>query len=123
VIREVRKALERQKGSGSHGGVMTRNLLFYVTAEGLVPSCIVYDLDRARLSQERPLLRDLIDGFLGVPEEAGEADAYAGGILALVEPSSPGFDLYPLVSRDCLPMLTKSYRRLRNQSDRLSFTD
>lgn len=123
IIREVRKSLERQTGSSTSDHVVTKSLHFYVTTDGPVPSYVIYDLDRARLAKERPLLHDLVDDFLGSSEEVDESDIETGTTLALVEPSNPGFDLYPLISRDSLPMLAKSYQKLRNQGHRLSFTN
>ncbi len=123
IAREVRKVLEGQVGSRASGDIVTKNLNFFIATEGLVPSYVIYDLDRARLLKEKPLLHDLIEGFLGTLEEAGDPNGNAENTLALVEPSNPGFDMYPLISRDSLPMLGKSYQKLRNQSDRLSFTD
>jgi transcriptional regulator with XRE-family HTH domain len=124
IIKEVRKALECQVGSRESDSAVAKNLHFFAGTEGLVPSYVIYILDRVSLQREKPLLYDLIEGFLGtLDEETDDPDIGGGSTLALVEPSNPGFDMYPLISRDSLPMLGKSYQKLRNQSDRLSFTD
>jgi hypothetical protein len=126
ITREVRKVLGDQLGSKASDNVVTKGLRFYVATEGLVPSYVIYDLDQARLQKEKPLLHDLIEEFLGTLEDVGDPDigtGGAGGTLALVVPSNPGLEACPLISRDSLPMLGKGYQKLRNQSDRLSFTE
>lgn len=122
IIREVRKVLKDQVESRVADNIVARNLQFFVAARGIVPGYVIYYLDQARLLEEKPLLHNLIAGFLGTSEETVDPDI-GGSALALVQPSNPGFDMYPLISRDSLPMLGKSYQALRNQSDRLSFTD
>lgn len=123
ITRKVRTALVDQVGSRVSDNVVTKNLRFYVTTEGVVPSYVIYDLDQARLLQERPRLHDLVEEFLGTLDEVGDSDIGVGSTLALVVAPNPGLEVCPLISRDCLPMLGKSHQKLRDQSDRLSFTE
>jgi len=124
IVREVRRALESQVGPRASDNAVSKNLFFYVSTEGLVPSYVIYDLDRTRLQKEKPLLYDLIEGFMGTPDESSDTDIDTEGTtLALVERSNPGSDMCPLISRENLPMLSRRYQQLRNQSYRLSFTD
>jgi len=123
IVQEVKKVIEASMGSSSSGAVLANRLQFYVATGGLVPSYVIYHLDRARMAKEKPLLHDLVEGFFGTESEVGEPSYGTGDFLALIEPPNPGFDMYPLISRENLPTLAKSFENLRKQSDRLSFID
>lgn len=124
MVQEVKDTVSGRLGPGAAAAAVHSHLHFFVATEGLVPSYVLYKLDHGRLAADKPLLYDLIEGFLGIDiDNISGADADSANILALVEPPNPGFDVYPLVSRSSLPIIVKSFRNLRNQSDRMSFTD
>lgn len=123
IMQEVKQAIEFEIGPRSSGTGLNNHLQFYVATDGLVPSYVIYHLDRVRMAKERPLLHDLVEGFFGVENETGEPNHDSGDFLALIVAPNPGFDIYPLISCESLPTLTKSFEKLRKHSDRLSFTD
>lgn len=123
MVKEVKKAIEAGEASRNLDSVVANRLQFYVTTDGLVPSYVIYQLDRARMAEEKPLLYDLVEGFLAADNEMSEPSRGNGSFLALILPSNPGFEVYPLIARESLPMLAKSFEDLRSRSDRLSFID
>jgi transcriptional regulator with XRE-family HTH domain len=123
IVQEVKKAIEVHGESRTLDTAVANHLQFYVTTDGLLPGYVIYNLDRTRMAKEKPLLYDLVEGFLGMENEISGSGEDGGDVLALVAPPNPGFDVYPLISRENLPMLVKSFENLRKQSDRLSFID
>jgi len=124
IVQEIQKAIGTQLAPKLAGPSVSSQLRFFVSTEGLVPSYVIYTLDHQRMVKEKPLLYGLIEGFLG-RQEGKESDPGSDldGALGLIRPPNPGFDVYPLISRDSLPILFKSFYNLRNNSDRLSFPD
>jgi DNA-binding XRE family transcriptional regulator len=123
IVQKVKTAIEAQVGSSTSDVAVATHLQFYVTIDGLVPGYVIYNLDRVRMAAEKPLLYDLVEGFLGAENEISGPSQDSGDFLALVVPPNPGFDVYPLISSESLPTVARSFENLRKRSDRLSFID
>jgi hypothetical protein len=123
MAQEAKKAVEAHEESGTSRVAVADHLQFYAAADGLVPGFAIYNLDCSRMAKERPFLYDLVEGFLGVETQIDDANQNSSDILAVIQPPNPGFDVYPLISREHIPTLTKGFENLRRQSDRLSFVD
>ncbi len=123
IVQEVKKAIEVNVEPRTVDAAVANHLQFYVATDGLVPSYVIYHLDRVRLAEEKPLLYDLVEGFLATTDEMGTESRGDGHWLALVVPPNPAFDVYPLIPGESLPTLAKSFENLRRQSDRLSFIE
>jgi hypothetical protein len=121
IVQQVKRFMDVHAGPRVSDTTVSDNLQFYAAKNGVVPGYVVYELDRARMAKEKPLLHDLVEPYFGLEDKVSGSSHDSGNFLALVEPSNPGFDVYSLISSESLSTLVNSFENVRKQSDRLSF--
>ena len=121
IVQQVKKFIEVREEADVSNAMVADRLQFYVAKDGVVPGYVVYKLDRVRMAKEKPLLHDLVAPYFGAEDETSGPSPDSEELLALVEPSNPGFDVYPLISRESIPTVFNSFENVRKQCNRLSF--